>query len=179
MSNSYYDILGIQTTATEVEIRRAYRRMAKKFHPDVNKAPDAAQQFLKIKSAYDYLINGGSSTSYQQKYQNPMSSYDAYMAWKRRQQEKAAEEARIRFQEFLKNKEEFQQSAWYYPLYLFMYIATGFCYLISAGIIMLSAYVVHRTHITVVFLLLPLISGAIFLMKRTGGWYKEARKFFK
>jgi hypothetical protein len=178
MSNSYYDILGIQTDATEVEIRRAYRRMAKLFHPDVNKAPDAEQQFLKIKNAYDVLLNGSNSNSYHQRYQKPMSSYDSYMVWKRRQREKAEEEARIRFQEFLKNKEELQQSVWYYPLYLFMYIATGFCYLLSAGIILLSAYVIQKTHIVVVFLMLPLISGAIFLMKRTSGWYKEAKKFF-
>jgi hypothetical protein len=178
MSNSYYDILGIQADATEVEIRRAYRRMAKQFHPDVNKAPDAEQQFLKIKNAYDILLNGANSNSYHQRYQNPMSSYDSYMAWKRRQRVKAEEEARIRFQEFLKNKEKLQQSVWYYPLYLFMYIATGFCYLLSAGIILLSAYVIQKTHIVVVFLMLPLISGAIFLMKRTSGWYKEAKKFF-
>lgn len=51
----YYDILGVPRTATADEIRRAYRDLARKLHPDVNKAPDAQARFTEIQDAYDVL----------------------------------------------------------------------------------------------------------------------------
>ena len=51
----YYDILGVPRTATPDEIRRAYRDLARKLHPDVNKAPDAQARFTEIQDAYDIL----------------------------------------------------------------------------------------------------------------------------
>jgi len=178
MAESYYDILGVSPNATEQEIRRAYRRMAKKFHPDINQSPGADSEFLRIKRAYDILINEGSRASFQQSYRNPMSSYEAYMAWKKRQQEKVEEEARLRYQEFLKSKERFRESPWYYPAFVLIYVAAGLCYLFSASVILLCAYVLHKTHIIVILLMLPFISGAVYFIKRTGTWFKEAKKFF-
>lgn len=51
----YYDVLGIKRTATQDEIRAAYRRLAREYHPDVNKAPDAAAKFNEVQQAYDTL----------------------------------------------------------------------------------------------------------------------------
>src|ERR1700743_3147644 len=51
-----YDILGIERTADEAAIRAAYRKLAKKHHPDVNPGKaDAAARFGEISSAYDLL----------------------------------------------------------------------------------------------------------------------------
>ncbi len=51
----YYKILGVPRTATQEEIQRAYRRRARKFHPDVNKDKDAEAEFKKINEANEVL----------------------------------------------------------------------------------------------------------------------------
>lgn len=50
-------ILGISTNASEDEINTAFRKLAAKAHPDVNKAPDAEENFKKLNEAYQYLKN--------------------------------------------------------------------------------------------------------------------------
>lgn len=54
----YYDILGVKKTATEAELKRAYRKLARKFHPDVNPGnPKAEGQFKEVQQAYDVLTD--------------------------------------------------------------------------------------------------------------------------
>ena len=51
----YYEILGVSKTATEQEIKSAYRKLAKKYHPDVNKTPGAEQKYKDVNEAYEVL----------------------------------------------------------------------------------------------------------------------------
>ena len=51
----YYDILGVSKDASEKDIKRAYRRLAAKYHPDVNHEPGAEEKFKKINEAYETL----------------------------------------------------------------------------------------------------------------------------
>ena len=53
--NDYYADLGVARGATEEEIKKAYRRKARKLHPDVNPGPEAEEEFKKISQAYDVL----------------------------------------------------------------------------------------------------------------------------
>lgn len=50
-----YGVLGLSSKATQEEIKKAYRRLAKVNHPDVSKEPDAVQQFQKLQNAYEIL----------------------------------------------------------------------------------------------------------------------------
>src|SRR5579859_2319914 len=54
--NNPYEILGVQKTDSDAAIRSAYRKLAKRFHPDVNPGkPEAAERFKEISAAYDLL----------------------------------------------------------------------------------------------------------------------------
>src|SRR6266542_2014008 len=51
----FYDVLGVPRTATQDEIQRAYRKLARTYHPDMNKDPGAEERFKEISEAYDAL----------------------------------------------------------------------------------------------------------------------------
>jgi molecular chaperone DnaJ len=55
MARDYYDILGVSRTADKEELKRAYRRLARKYHPDVNKEAGAEETFKEINQAYEVL----------------------------------------------------------------------------------------------------------------------------
>lgn len=55
MSSDYYEILGVDRNATPEQIKKAYRRMAMKMHPDVSSEPDAADKFKQVQEAYEVL----------------------------------------------------------------------------------------------------------------------------
>ena len=55
MGKDYYKILGISKGASEDDVRKAYRKMALKFHPDKNKSAGAEEKFKEIAEAYEVL----------------------------------------------------------------------------------------------------------------------------
>ena len=62
----YYKILGVERTADEAEIKKAYRRLARKYHPDVSKESNAEQKFKEIGEAYEVLKDPQKRQSYDQ-----------------------------------------------------------------------------------------------------------------
>lgn len=60
----YYEVLGIGRTASEDDIRKAYRRLALQYHPDRNREPGAAEMFKEVKEAYEILSDGEKRSMY-------------------------------------------------------------------------------------------------------------------
>ena len=54
-AEDFYAELGVPRSASQDEIQRAYRKLARKYHPDVNKDPGAEARFKRISQAYDVL----------------------------------------------------------------------------------------------------------------------------
>jgi hypothetical protein len=110
----YYSILEISQTSDKSEIQKAYRRLAKKYHPDINKAANAHDKFIEISEAYEFLIhqielknNGYSSLS--DNAQENLSS-ELFREYERMQQaarEKAQKQAKMRYEELKKQHEAF------------------------------------------------------------------------
>ena len=62
----YYEVLGVDKNASEADIKSAFRRLAKKYHPDVSKEPDAAEKFKEAQEAYAVLSDADKRRKYDQ-----------------------------------------------------------------------------------------------------------------
>ena len=62
----YYEVLGLSKGASEQEIKQAHRKLAKKYHPDINKEPGAEEKFKEIQEAYEVLSDPQKKQAYDQ-----------------------------------------------------------------------------------------------------------------
>jgi molecular chaperone DnaJ len=60
----YYEVLGVSQTATAEELKRAYRRLAREYHPDVNRDDGAEEQFKEVNEAYEVLSDADRRAAY-------------------------------------------------------------------------------------------------------------------
>lgn len=70
MDKDYYKIMGVSQTASEKEIKTAYRKLARKFHPDISKEPRAEEQFKEMGEAYEVLKDPVKRAEYDQYIKN-------------------------------------------------------------------------------------------------------------
>ena len=93
---NYFNILGVPETASIVEIKLAYRNLAKQYHPDINNHPEAQRKFLEINDAYIFLSNPDKRRllrkSNARQYQNDQKQ-EIYNLWVEKQKQQAKERA--------------------------------------------------------------------------------------
>lgn len=106
--DEYLKILGLSGEVSVSQIKKAYRQMAKMYHPDVNKSPNANELFLLINEAYIYLVNyksGKYDVPKTRDAQKPDFSYDEWLKKEReRAKAKAAYHAKQKYEEFMQSK---------------------------------------------------------------------------
>ena len=78
MVKNYYKTLGLSSSATNAEIKVAYRRLAKKYHPDKNKSKQASQLFIEVNEAYAHLTNENSTFQIKSTEKNPPRKRSKY-----------------------------------------------------------------------------------------------------
>lgn len=99
MSNKYLDILELQPGATKKDLKAAYRRLSKRYHPDINKEANAEEKFIEIAEAYNFLTHTGPKPN------NEQTTYDYdpfvtdYELWRQAARAKAKQRAREKYQE--------------------------------------------------------------------------------
>lgn len=71
MAKNYYETLGVSRDATPEEIKKSYRKLARKYHPDVSKEPDAEAQMQALNIAYDTLSDAEKKAEYDQQLDYP------------------------------------------------------------------------------------------------------------
>jgi hypothetical protein len=97
-----YAILGLDSSATLAEVKKAYRRLVRKYHPDVNSLPDAKEHFLRIQSAYQRILDEKSGNSRSENLRTASSARDRFQ--ERQDQLRRARIRRAR--EFAKRMQE-------------------------------------------------------------------------
>src|SRR5439155_11097631 len=60
----YYEVLGVARSASDEEVKKAFRRLAKQYHPDANKEPGAEARFVEINEAYEVLSDSQKRSAY-------------------------------------------------------------------------------------------------------------------
>ena len=134
----YYKILGLPDNAGTREIKNAFRRKAKAYHPDINKEEGAHEKFVDINEAYTYLMNVHTESSFVAAAGTAgMAQEDYYRRWMEQERERArrraAKRARMRFEEF-KRSSIYRTTSMLSHILDYFLLGLGFFIIIAAGI---------------------------------------------
>jgi len=146
----YYRVLGLRQGAGLPEIKRAYRTKAKMYHPDINKSETAANKFIEVNEAYEFLIrlkehkayassarssSQRRSRTYSQRQGRSSREDDLFREWMQRERQKAraraARAARKRYEDFKKSR-IYRTSQVISAVYDYIFVFVGILIIISS-----------------------------------------------
>ena len=130
--NDYYEILGIQSNASIDDIKKAYRKKARLYHPDINPAPDAKDHFISITEAYEFLIaNYQKIKTDDQLYQQAMDD------WRKYRQDRSRKRASVYARS---SYETFKSTKFYKTTRIFDGTSIIFSFIVSIMVLVYTVY---------------------------------------
>ena len=194
MSFSYYQILELPTDASDIDIRKAYKRKAKLLHPDVNASSKAAAEFVALREAFETLIDPNKRFTYDAahnaivgarnvsqyikgaKQYSFMPNYEQWIAIKKEKLKKQREEDVTRFAE---RRQNIQQSRFFIWLNAIFYLKITAIYLMAILLFIAGVWIVFETHLLFIFFVLPMLCASMFGIIWARTLYQSDIKLFK
>ncbi len=174
MFRDYCKVLDVAHDASDMEIKRAFRKKAKDAHPEFNSASDAEQQFITVNEAYDILIHHKTRELFEEDlntYHNP-ESYPPFKHWIVVARERATVHARLPYKEFTRTK--FYQGTHASPYILFL---AEFVASIVLIIIPYFLMIGEQNRIFGVFSLFIALPAGIFMLVQALSGFSAMKKF--
>ena len=140
MLPDYFKILEIPQDASETEIKRAYRKKSREFHPSENKTSSALDQFILVNEAYEILIHKNTHEIYLEDFNtshDPLK-YEVYYHWINNARTRAAQHAALSMKEFLNTSFYKDTHMFSYPT-LVIFLITGLVLLLAPFVVILLA----------------------------------------
>jgi uncharacterized membrane protein len=139
MSKDYFKILELEPGCSIDDIKNAYRRLAKKYHPDLNKSPEATSMFIEITEAYEVLsYHFTHNQTDKTEIITQQRDYDEFI---RKVREAAQRRAHMKYEKFKKEQEAFQESGLYDVVLLLKYIGLVFLPILATGLILFPIFI--------------------------------------
>ncbi|MBN2681011.1 MAG: DnaJ domain-containing protein [Bacteroidales bacterium] len=174
MYEKYYKILEINPGATKEEIKKSYRRLVKKYHPDVSKLPDSHEKFIAVSEAYEMLLQQGKSLA--------ELNREAKEEYFREVRERARKRAEAQKEKLRQEMEEYKKSGLYDVILLLKY---GFSLFIPLlGISLITAMVLegvnHGNQAFLRFVPVGVLGGFLlgYVLIKRKTWFKQDKFYF-
>jgi hypothetical protein len=166
MFENYYKILGIPADADDKALKKAFRKLALKYHPDVNHAPDANLRFQELCEAYEVVlrhIQNQTTFHTNRRYETEEADY-SYEDVIREAREAAYKRAKMKYEKMKAEKELFEQSGWRDIVLVFNYAGRIIAILAAVFFMAIPVYVSVNEGIRMFFALIFfwIIGGFIF-----------------
>ncbi len=153
----YYEILGIPANSSLEDVKKAYRKKARLYHPDINPSPEAKDLFISVTEAYDFLLaNFEKITHDEEAYNQAMEEWRKYR--QDRSHQRAKSYARVSFSHFKK-------TSLYKSTRIFDATTIIFSLIISVMVLIYTVFgYIYRLRHPIPGLEKPTVSGFIMLL---------------
>lgn len=168
---NYYEILNISRNAEDNDIKKAYRKLSKIWHPDINNSPIAHSKFIEINEAYEILISPTKRNEYDKIFNENKQTETSteFKQWQEKAKQKAEDYAKM-------NSEEFNSKILNELKLAGKYSGTFGCFIFLIIGILVNIWAVFMIGPIALLSVIAFGGGAIYLYNRSLKGYFEERK---